>query len=190
MPKKIKFSTPLHKLWPTKSEALAQLETPQCSAIFAVYYYCQEQGLPCNLGAISSVFNILKSTSSDVLASGRCPRLQNSDEDNPRSGLQLLSHQDAEAIAQYIREAPFDEKSDPWRDLAGRAGVVKEYRHEREAENMQFHSTVIQRRVTQQTGIKTHKAVVKEKHTKEQVEARKLSRVAPVKAVLEYSSDT
>jgi hypothetical protein len=69
MPKVIKFSTPLPELVPAVAVAHAQTETPRRSAIFAVYYFCQERNLPCNLSAIQEVFGISKSTASEILAS-------------------------------------------------------------------------------------------------------------------------
>jgi hypothetical protein len=79
---------------------------------------------------------------------------------------------DAEAVASYIRQAPFEEKSNLWQDLAKRAGAVKEYKHERSVLNVQFTGHHIQKRVTAVTGMKTHKAAVKEKHCPALVQMR------------------
>jgi hypothetical protein len=86
MPKVIKFSTLPPELVPAVAVAHAQTETPRRSAVFAVYYFCQERNLPCNLSAIQEVFGISKSTASEILASGRCRRLHNSDEPETRGG--------------------------------------------------------------------------------------------------------
>ncbi|KAF1939053.1 hypothetical protein EJ02DRAFT_497951 [Clathrospora elynae] len=173
MPKRIKYDTPPRELVPEASDCPPQLETPQRSAIHAVFYFCQQQSLKCNLQAIHTVFGIPKSTASKVVASGQCRRLQNHPTvPNTCRGLRELTASDANAIASYIQEAPFVEKADPWQDLAERAGVVKEYKHEARASNVQFHPHMIQERVTEVTGMKTHKAVVKEKHTKAQISMR------------------
>jgi hypothetical protein len=53
-----------------------------------------------------------KSTASEILASGRCRRLHNSDGPETRGGQPEFTAADAEAVASYIRQAPFEEKSD------------------------------------------------------------------------------
>ncbi|KAF1941726.1 hypothetical protein EJ02DRAFT_466299 [Clathrospora elynae] len=80
-----------------------------------------------------------------------------------------MTNADANAIATYIDNCPFEEKSDPWKDLAERAGVVKEYR---DKENLDFDTQTIQKHVTAVSTIKTHKSVVKEKHTPKQQQQR------------------
>lgn len=165
-----RFTTPPRELVPEEEDKLPQLSTPQRSAIFAVFYFCEQQKLPCNYESFSSVFNIPKTTQSRVLVSGRCRRAQHHDSiPDPRGRERILTHADALAISDYIVQAPFDEKDDTWEELAERAGVVKEVQSKR---NIQYHPTTIQRRVTEATGLKTHKAVVKEKHTPAQIEAR------------------
>ncbi|KAJ5029043.1 hypothetical protein J3E73DRAFT_429693, partial [Bipolaris maydis] len=157
-----------------KSEdAPPQLDTPRRAASIAIIYYCQEQKLPCSFKRTSTVFGIPKSTTSDVVATHRCRRLQHSDHHDPHGHPPRFTTSDAEAITTYIRDAPFHEKSDPWQDLAERAVVVKEYRHERGAQNIQWHPKYIQRRVTRHSGIKSHKAVTKEAHSPSQINQRK-----------------
>jgi hypothetical protein len=102
----------------------------------------------------------------------RCRRLHNSDEPETRGGQPEFTAADAEAVASYICQAPFEKKSDSWQDLAKRAGVVKEYKHERSVLNVQFTEQHIQKRVTAVTEMKTHKAAVKEKHCPALVQMR------------------
>jgi hypothetical protein len=47
-----------------------------------------------------------KSTASEILASGRCRRLHNSDEPETRRGQPEFTAADAEAVASYICQAP------------------------------------------------------------------------------------
>lgn len=77
MPKRIRITTPPPEL--AKASSTSQLETPKRAAIYAVQLYCQQHELPCSFERISTVFGIPKSTVGEVLASGRCRRLQNSD---------------------------------------------------------------------------------------------------------------
>lgn len=172
MPRCVRLTTPPQELI-KNDDASPQLETPRRAAILSVLYYCQEKKLPCSLQSISTVFNIHPSTVSRVVASRRCRRLQHSDEHDPRGRPRRLTVSDAAAISTYIEQAPFHEKSDSWLDLAERSGVVKEYRHERGVENLQWSAGYIQRRVSEYSGIKTHKAVTKEAHEPSQLESRK-----------------
>ena len=174
MPRRKKLPPPPLELqpWPDRppNGRRPQVETPKRSAIFAVYYWAQQQNIPCNLHSISTVFGIPKSTASDILASGRCRRLQHSDDVDNRPRLRELTRSDTNAIATYLDQAPFEEKSLPWQDVADQAGVAKEF-HENQP-NTQWSSAVIQRRVTQDESIKTHKAIVKEKHRPAQIQKR------------------
>lgn len=171
MPKRLRLTTPPRELIKT-DDAPPQLDTPRRSAILALVYFNQEENQPCSLQRISTVFGIHPSTISRVVASGRCRQLQHSDAPDTRGRPRGITNADAEAISTYIRDAPFDEKSFSWQDIAEKAGVVKEYRHERGARNLQWHPKVIQRHVTQWSGIKTHKAVTKEAHSLAQVRWR------------------
>ncbi|USP75848.1 hypothetical protein yc1106_03122 [Curvularia clavata] len=155
------------------ADAPPQLDTPRRAAIIAIPYYCEIQKLPCSYRRISKTLGIPKSTISDVAASRRCRRLQHSDELDPRGMPPKFTTSDADAVATYIKNAPFHEKSDSWQDLAEKAGVVKEYKHEKGAENIQWSSHYIQRRVTRLSGIKTHKAITKERHSPAQLDLRK-----------------
>jgi hypothetical protein len=171
MPKRVRVNTPPPGLALTVVDA--QLKTPKRAAIFSVFYFCQQQHLPCTLEQVKETFGIPTTTSARVLRSKRCRRFQNSrDQEDPQGLPRQLTAADATAIALYIRQAPFNEKGDSWQDLAERAGVVKEYIHERGKENIQFHAETIQQRVTIATGIKTHRAIVKEEHTEPQRVAR------------------
>ncbi|EUC27749.1 hypothetical protein COCCADRAFT_45533, partial [Bipolaris zeicola 26-R-13] len=176
MPKRIRLTTPPLELQPPTEQPAPgtrpQLETPKRSAIFAVLYYCEQQSLPCNLQSISTVFEILHSTVHDVYSSRRCRRLQNSNEVDSRLPLREISRSDTNAIATFLDRATLEQKSLPWQDIAEEAGVVKHYHHEKGQENEQWAAKVLQRRVTADEGIKTHKAVVKEQHTPTQVDKR------------------
>lgn len=133
MPKRIRLTTPPLELQPPGEQAAGtrpQLETPKRSAIFAVLYYCQQQSISCSLQLISTVFNILISTASDIFASRRCRRLQNSDCIDYRQPPRAFSKSDSEAIATYLDSATLDQKSLLWQSIAEQAGVVKLYRHE------------------------------------------------------------
>ncbi|KAF2028950.1 hypothetical protein EK21DRAFT_113332 [Setomelanomma holmii] len=153
------------------SDDAAQLATPQRSAVFAVLYFCQKKRIHCSLKDIHEVFNISTSTSSRVLRSGRPRRLQNSDQPETRGRPREFSAQDAEAIASLLDELPFEDKDLPWQDLSVEAGVLKDITREA-ANTMDVYSErTIQRHVTAVTGVKSHPAAVKEKHTETQQNA-------------------
>jgi hypothetical protein len=135
-----------------------QLDTPQRSAIFAVLYYCQKKQLPCSFEDLTEVFGIKKSTASDVLATGRPRRLQHSDEVDNRGRLPQLSSESANAIASYIDNCKFDEKTLSWEELQRLAGVATAPEHSAET----YYRTTLWRRVNEVSGIKTCKAAVKE----------------------------
>ncbi|KAF2242068.1 hypothetical protein BU26DRAFT_164629 [Trematosphaeria pertusa] len=158
--KKRRFLTPPPVLATDEylSHQQAQLETPQRSAVLSTLYFCEVKGIPCNLSEIREVFKVPESTSTDILSLKRARRLQNSDEPNTRGNLRELTNSDVNAIATYIDNAPFKEKGDLWVDLAFRAGVnpppgKKEWTRQ-----------TIQQRVTELTGMKSHKAAIKEDH--------------------------
>jgi hypothetical protein len=112
-----------------------QLQAPKRAAIFAVYLWAKQQSVPFDLQSISILFGIPKSTASDVFSSGTCRRLQNSGDVDSRPALRQLTRSDTNAIATYLDEATFEEKSFLWQELAEKSGVVKEYRHEKGQKN-------------------------------------------------------
>lgn len=140
MPRRIRITTPPPELQPPRElppGQLRQLNTPQRSAIFGVYIYCQKESIPYNLQSISTVFGIPPSTASGVIASRRCRRLQNSDNVDTRGRARELTRSDTAAIGTYLDQCSFKEKALPWEDIAKKAGVVKEYHHKRGIENIQ-----------------------------------------------------
>lgn len=136
----------------------AQLETPQRSAILSVLYFCEKKELPCSYKDLHEAFgfSIATNVTSSIVKNKRARRLQNSDDPDNRGALRELTNSDANAIATYIDEALFEEKGDPWVDLAYRAGV------EFPKGRAELTRQIIQRRVTEVSGIKSHKAAVKE----------------------------
>jgi hypothetical protein len=109
-----RFSTPLPELVPKDGEELAQLSTPQRSAVFAVAYFIQKKDLTLGLADIREVFNIPERTSRRTIQSGRCRRLQDSDEPETRGVLRRLTASNANAIGTHIDSAPFEEKGKGW----------------------------------------------------------------------------
>jgi hypothetical protein len=118
-------------------------------------------GYHCTLKHIEEVFNVPTTTSSNIIASKRARRLEHSDEPDVRGRPRKLTNQDANSIATYIDEAPFEEKGDSWEDLAFAAGVITHKEFEENKENS-MHGRTIQRHVTEVSGIKTFKAAKKE----------------------------
>ena len=122
--KRPRFETPPPVVVPKKENQQEQLETPQLSAVFAVLYFCEQEGIHCPLQKLQDVFNIPLATSHAILKSKRARRLQNSaDEPDPRGAPRQLTNSDANAIASYIDQCPFDEKGYTWEDLQHKAGV-------------------------------------------------------------------
>ena len=100
--KRYRFSTPPPVIAP-KNTPKKHLETPQRSAIFAVLYFCEKEGIPCSLSKLQDHFNIPTSTASDVLRSKRARQLQNDDyEPDTRGAPRQLTNADANAIGTYI----------------------------------------------------------------------------------------
>lgn len=79
-----RFTTPPRDLVPPEGQTPPQLTTPMRSAIFAVFYYCEQRKVPCNLRDLHDVFGYSSSTAFDVLKSKRCRRLQHTDGPDPR----------------------------------------------------------------------------------------------------------
>ena len=98
------ITTPPRTLFPAEEDQPFQLETPQRSVIHSVVWFYQCKKIRCKLDDIDDVFDIPTSTSSNVIASKRCWRVQNSEitldhRGNPR----LLTTSDAIAIDSYIK---------------------------------------------------------------------------------------
>lgn len=140
-------------------ERAPQLQTPQRSAVLAVLYFYQEESIYCPLSRVRKVFNIPKSIASDIVRSKRARRLQNSDLPDTRGALRELTNADANAIADYINQAEFEEKGETWLTLTERAGVVPK------DQKKEYSTKIIQSRVTAISGIKTCKAAIKEELT-------------------------
>ncbi|KAF2258833.1 hypothetical protein CC78DRAFT_548809 [Lojkania enalia] len=148
------LKTPPPVVAPNGKEDHEQLETPQRSAVLAVLWFAQKTDTACSYQDIEEIFGIDKSACSRLVKSNRARRLQNSDEPDSRGALRELTN----AIASYIDQCPFEEKGDPWGDLAERAGVVSPEGKDHWARQ------TIQKRMTEVSGIKTHTAAVKVDH--------------------------
>ena len=110
--KRYRFSTPPPVIAP-KNTPKKHLETPQRSAVFAVLYFCEKEGIPCSLSKLQDHFNIPTSTASDVLRSKRARQLQNNNhKPDTRGAPRQLTNADANAIGTYINQYPFEEKGD------------------------------------------------------------------------------
>lgn len=108
-----RFNTPPPIVAPEGSHQQEQLKTPQRSAVLAILYFCEKEGIHCPLQKLDEHLNIPVATSHQVVASNRPRQLQNSNDPDTRGAPQKLTNSDANAIATYINQSPFKEKGDP-----------------------------------------------------------------------------
>ncbi|KAF2621990.1 hypothetical protein BU25DRAFT_219956 [Macroventuria anomochaeta] len=120
-----RFNTPPRELVLLEEDKPAQLHTPQRSAIISSLYFCEQTGYPASREDIHKVFGYAERTVTNIIATGRCCRLENADLPDTRGGPRLMTNSDANAIASYLDNCPFEEKGLPWQDLADKAGVAK-----------------------------------------------------------------
>jgi hypothetical protein len=98
--------------------------------------------------------------SSRILEFNRPRCLGNSDEPDTRRRPRKLTNTTANSIATYIDHYSFEEKGDPWEDIAYVAGVITHRQDEENKENT-LNERTVQRRV-QHSGIKSYRTARKD----------------------------